>query len=210
MTFLGGQRMLVWKGIALLWSYRKKRMPFSLSTSSERAWTCKGLYFKCHYLYWNCSWSPIDKSTGCCLLISLDLDHKYLAWWARFSCCCQSPWLAFLSWSYSGRFLSFVTVLFPLSLLFLFPHLPVRIFQGLVSCLYLFSQKNMLLPTHLVYDFQAENFFTPSRLSPCSDPSSDFAASHFFISSWPLACSQGHAFSSWGSPSLLAKVACPS
>ena len=104
----------------LFWSYRKSEIPFSLSISSLKAWMCQGLCFKCLYLYWVLSPDGplMDRHSGCCFLISL--DHKYLAWWATLSCCCEPP-LGWPSWCY----LNFVTVLSHLSLLlFFFPHLP--------------------------------------------------------------------------------------
>lgn len=119
------------------------------------------------------------------LTLSLDIDHKYLAWWARFSCCCQSPlgwpsWVGAIVVIFLTLWLCFFTWVCSLSTSAC-EHFPRPSFMPLP----LFP-KNMLLPTHPVYDFWAENRFTPSLLSPCSDPKSDFAASHFFISSWPL------------------------
>lgn len=73
-----------------------------------------------------------------------------------FSLLSVSSWLDFLTWRRCGPFLNFVTVLFHLSLLVVFPHLSVSIFQGLASCLYLFSPKNMLLRT-----FQYERTTSP-------------------------------------------------
>ena len=107
----------------LFWSYRKSEIPFSLSISSLKAWMCQGLCFKCLYSYWiHPHDGPLmDRHSGCCFLISL--DHKYLAWWATLSCCCEPP-RGWPSWCYHGHYLNFVTVLSHLSSLLFFPHLP--------------------------------------------------------------------------------------
>lgn len=118
-----------------------------------------------------------------------------------------SSWLAFLTWSYCGHFLNFVTVLFHLTLLFLSPHLPMSIFQGLASFLYLFSQKTCSFP-HIQCMTSRQRITLPPH--PCPHwvtPAQTLLQVISLSPTDPWSCSRGHPLSSWESPSLLPKVA---
>lgn len=176
-------------------------MPFSLSRSSQRAWMCQGLCFKCLYLYWNCppEGSLIGRCSGCRLLISLDLDHKYLAWWTILSCCCEPPF-DWPSW------LGAVVVIF-LTLCLCFCCFPSCLCLGAFSkaCLHasIPVPQYMLLPTQISMWLLGRDF-TPS---PCLYSVTPTQALLQVISlspyNWPWTCSWGHTFSRWWSPSLL-------
>lgn len=159
-------------------------MPFSRSISSQRARMCQGLCFPCLYLYWDCPLEGplIDRCSGCCLLISLDLHHINI-WHGEppFLLLWMSSWLVFLTWSCCGHFLCDCVFSICLCCFSSFPYPPGSIFWNLPSCLYPFSQIHAPFHSFSMW-LLGRDALHLLTLPPLSDPDSDFAASNFFIS----------------------------